>query len=320
VPSSLALTTPPSRPGGPSVQTLGRYELLTPIGRGGMAVVWAARLRGTHGFSKMVAIKTMLPVLSKDPQFEAMFLAEAQMAAGIKHPNVCEILDLGEDRGTVYLVMESIDGEPLSRLEDVCIESRRIVPAGIAARIAAQAARGLHAAHELKTESGDPSAVIHRDVSPQNILVTCEGIAKIVDFGVAKAAVRQTPTTAAGIIKGKVDYLAPEQIEASEIDFRVDIFALGIVLYELLAGVRPFSGQTDLATLLAIASPERAPLLPGGDSSPPAFSPSLQAIVARALEKDPARRHGSMRELAVALEEFADEEGATLDAVGAFVT
>jgi hypothetical protein len=314
-----ALTPPssPSSPSSPSVRTLGRYELLTPIGRGGMAVVWAARLRGTHGFSKIVAIKTMLPVLSKDPHFEAMFLAEAQIASGIKHPNVCEIFDLGEDHGTVYLVMESIDGEPLSRLEDACREKNRAIGCGIAARIVAQAARGLHAAHELKTESGDPSVVIHRDVSPQNILVTCGGIVKIVDFGVAKAAVRSTPTTAAGVIKGKVAYLAPEQIEARDIDLRIDIFALGIVLYELVAGVHPFDGETDLATLLAIASPEPGPRLPGKED---AFPPALHAIVARALEKDPAKRYVSMRELAIALEEFADDQGTTTDAVAAFVT
>jgi hypothetical protein len=304
-------------PGVPTVQTLGRYELLTPIGRGGMAVVWAARLRGTHGFSKIVAIKTMLPVLSADPRFEAMFLAEAQMASGIKHPNVCEILDLGEDRGTVYLVMESIDGEPLSRLEDACRESGRKVGCGIAARMIAQAARGLHAAHELKTESGEASPVIHRDVSPQNILVTCEGIVKIVDFGVAKAAVRGTPTTAAGVIKGKVAYLAPEQIDARDIDSRVDIFALGIVLHELLGGVHPFDGDTDLATLLAIASPDPSPPLPGGDE---AFPAALRAIVARALEKDPAKRFATMRELAIALEDFADDMETTADAVASFVT
>jgi len=301
----------------PTAQTLGRYELLTPIGRGGMAVVWAARLRGTHGFSKIVAIKMMLPVLSSDPRFEAMFLAEAQIASGIKHPNVCEILDLGEHDGTVYLVMESIDGEPLSRLEAMCRATGRKVSCGIAARMIAQAARGLHAAHELKAENGERSTVIHRDVSPQNILVTCDGIVKIVDFGVAKAAVRSTPTTAAGVIKGKVAYLAPEQIEARVIDSRIDIFALGTVLHELLAGRHPFESDTDLATLLAIASPEPAPSLPGDDD---AFPPALRAIVERALAKDPAKRYATMRELAVALEQFADDAETTTDAVASFVT
>lgn len=299
------------------MRTLGRYELLAPIGRGGMAVVWAARLRGTHGFSKIVAIKTILPAMSADPRFEAMFLAEAQMASGIKHPNVCEILDLGEDRGTLYLVMESIDGEPLSRLEDACRERGRRVSPGIAARMIAQAARGLHAAHDLKTETGEPSAVIHRDVSPQNILVTCDGILKIVDFGVAKAAVSGTPATAAGVIKGKVAYLAPEQIDGRDIDSRVDIFALGIVLHELVGGAHPFEGMTDLTTLLSIASPDPAPPLPGDEASYPS---ALRAIVARALEKDRTKRYASMRELALELEEVADDLEATADDVGAFVT
>ena len=314
---AAADTDTDTMPDVPTAQTLGRYELLTPIGRGGMAVVWAARLRGTHGFSKIVAIKMMLPVLSSDPRFEAMFLAEAQIASGIKHPNVCEILDLGEHDGTVYLVMESIDGEPLSRLEAMCRATGRKVSCGIAARMIAQAARGLHAAHELKAENGERSTVIHRDVSPQNILVTCEGIVKIVDFGVAKAAVRSTPTTAAGVIKGKVAYLAPEQIEARVIDSRIDIFALGIVLHELLAGRHPFESDTDLATLLAIASPEPAPPLPGDDD---AFPPALRAIVERALAKDPAKRYATMRELAVALEQFADDAETTTDAVASFVT
>ncbi|MDB4935773.1 MAG: Protein kinase [Labilithrix sp.] len=296
-------------------QTLGRYELLTPIGRGGMAIVWAARLRGTHGFSKIVALKTMLPALSSDPRFEKMFLGEAAIAARIEHPNVCEILDLGEDRGIVYLVMEWIDGEPLSRLLSLSLAAGRAIPAGIVARIGAQAARGLHAAHAQKTDTGEPCAVIHRDVSPQNILVTCDGLVKIVDFGVARAAERSDHTTATGFIKGKVAYLAPEQIESREIDVRVDVFALGVVLHELLGGEHPFRGETDLATLLAIASPDPAPALPDTDACPA----PLRAIIARALEKDANKRYASMKELAAALEAFAADADAEQDAVAAFV-
>ncbi len=297
-------------------QTLGRYELLTPIGRGGMASVWAARLRGSHGFSKVVAIKTMLPVLSSDPRFEKMFLAEAQIAARIDHPNVCEILDVGEDRGIVYLVMNWIDGESLAGLLSTCTEAGRSIPPAVAARIVAQAARGLHAAHVLQTETGEPCPVIHRDVSPQNILVTCAGVVTIVDFGVARAAGRSEPTTEAGFIKGKVAYLAPEQIEGRDIDVRVDIFALGVVLYELVSGKHPFAAETDLATLLAIAAPDPAPRLVDNEACPAA----LRAIVERALEKDPTKRYASMRDLATALETFAGGVEKGSDDVSTFVT
>lgn len=282
-----------------------------------MATVWAARLRGSHGFSKVVAIKTMLPVLSSDPRFEQMFLAEAQIAARIDHPNVCEILDVGEDRGVVYLVMNWVDGESLAALLSTCSEATRSIPPAVSARIVAQAARGLHAAHVLQTEGGTPCPVIHRDVSPQNILVTCGGVVTIVDFGVARAAERSEHTTEAGFIKGKVAYLAPEQIEGRDIDVRVDVFALGVVLYELVSGKHPFAAETDLATLLAIAAPDPAPPLPEDEHVCPA---ALRAIVERALEKDPDKRYASMRELATALEAFAAGVSKGPDDVSAFVT
>ncbi len=297
-------------------QTLGRYELLTPIGRGGMATVWAARLRGTHGFSKTVALKTMLPALSADPRFEAMFLGEARIAARIKHPNVCEVFDLGEERGVVYLVMDAVDGEPLWQLDASARQLGRTIPNGVVARLLAQAARGLHAAHAQQSETGEPCGVVHRDVSPQNILVTCEGLVKVVDFGVARPAERtDTTRTASGVIKGKVAYLAPEQIDGGPIDGRVDVFALGIVLHELLCGARPFDGETDLATILAIASDEPAAPLPEDLAIPPA----LRAIVTRALAKDPRDRHASMRELAAALEAFAATTEHGEDETAAFV-
>jgi len=278
--------------------------------------VWAARLRGTHGFSKIVALKTMLPALSADPRFEAMFLGEAQIAARIKHPNVCEVFDLGEQGGLVYLVMDAVDGEPLSELDALARRLGRTIPSGVVARLLAQAARGLHAAHVLQTEGGEPCGVVHRDVSPQNILVTCDGLVKVVDFGVARPAERTTETrTASGVIKGKVAYLAPEQIDGGPIDGRVDVFALGVVLHELLCGARPFDGETDLATILAIASNEPAAPLPEDLAIPPA----LRTIVARALAKDPNGRHVSMRELAAALEAFAATTEHGEDETAAFV-
>ena len=189
---------------------LGRYELLTPIAAGGMAQVWAARLRGARQFQKIVAVKTMLPKLSEDAQFEQMFLDEASLASQIRHPNAVEIMDLGEAHGILYLVMEWIDGVPLNHLMKAA-KIRGGVPLPIAARIAMQACAGLHAAHELHDERGRPVGLVHRDVSPQNLLVTYDGVTKVVDFGVAKAtALGTAAVTQAGQVKGKVSYMAPE--------------------------------------------------------------------------------------------------------------
>lgn len=290
-------------------RTLGRYELLAPLAKGGMAIVWTARLRGTRGFSKLVAVKTILPHLSADPRFERMFLTEATIASRIRHPNVCEILDLGEDRGILYLAMELVDGEPLSVLTDAARGGER-VPHAVAATIAARAARGLHAAHELCSEDGRRLDVVHRDVSPHNILVSADGAVKIVDFGVAKAALDQEQSTQSGVIRGKVGYVAPEQVNGDAVDARTDVFALGVVLYELTTGRHPFRAASDLATLLAVSStdPARRP-----SELVPAYPPELEAIVMRALAKAPAARYASMAELATDLEALLAESSAGED-------
>jgi eukaryotic-like serine/threonine-protein kinase len=281
-------------------QTLGRYELLLPVAQGGMAVVWAARMRGGRGFSKIVAVKTMLPTLSEDPRFEKMFLTEAELAARIKHPHVCEILDLGEQDKVLYLVMEWLDGESLATLLNECRRQGRTIPFSVAARIVLDAARGLHAAHELKNEDGELAGVVHRDVSPQNILVTYDGIVKIVDFGVAKAVARsEHQVTHAGHVKGKVQYMAPEQAFCDEVDRRTDVFALGIVLYQITTGTHPFRADNELATLARITSPEPVPS-PG--TLVPGYPPELASVVMQALEKNPKHRFGTMLELARALE------------------
>jgi serine/threonine-protein kinase len=279
--------------------TLGRYELLVPIAQGGMAAVWAARLRGTRGFQKTVAVKCMLPALSEDPQFEEMFLAEAELASRIRHPNVCEILDLGEQEGTLYIVMEWVDGEPLSTIQKAA-RATGGVPMAIATRIVLNAAAGLHAAHELKTDTGDLVGLVHRDVSPQNILVTYDGVVKIVDFGVAKAtAEADGGFTKAGQIKGKVPFMSPEQALGKPIDRRTDVFALGIVLFQLLTGKHPFRGENDMATLHKICDPVPVPPL---HLLLPDCPPSLVDAVAQSLEKDASRRFSSMMDFARSLE------------------
>ncbi|MDI1447869.1 serine/threonine-protein kinase [Polyangium sp. 6x1] len=279
--------------------TLGRYELLVPIAQGGMAVVWAARMKGTRGFQKIVAVKTMLPELSQDPQFEEMFLAEAGLASRIRHPHVCEILDLGEQDGLIYIVMEWIDGEPLSQLARAS-RQKGGVPMLIALRICLNAALGLHAAHELRDEAGDLVGLVHRDVSPQNILVTYDGVVKIVDFGVAKAtAVSDTGATKDGQLKGKVPFMSPEQALGKAVDRRTDVFALGIVLYQLLASKHPFRGDNDMITLRRICDKDPAPSL---ISAMPSCPPLLNEIVMKALAKDAGDRYASMAEFARAID------------------
>ena len=302
-------------------QTLGRYELLIPVGRGGMGTVWAARLRGTRGFTRTVALKVMHPSLSADPRFESMFLLEAKLASRIRHPNICPIVDVGEERGVLFLVMEWIEGDSLSTL----LEERRsalsatseaeIVPFGMAARIVAQAARGLQAAHELRDEANRLYGVVHGDVSPHNILVTADGLVQVVDFGVATAALGSSVTTRSGYLAGKLAYLAPEHLRGESIDARADVFALGVVLYELTTGAHPFRGPTEAATLLHIVSPEPAP-----SPAAPGYPGALRAILSKALAKDTGDRYASMRELALELEAFASHAAVRQEDLAAFLS
>ena len=238
------LTAVDVRPGA----TLGRYELLAPIATGGMARVWAARLLGQGGFSKIVALKMILPDLAGDLEFEQMFLDEARIAAKLRHPNVCETFDLGEDKNTLFLAMEWVDGVSLLRLVRTADRDpsqqapdayiRRPIAPGLAARIVADACAGLHAAHVLVDDDGTPLGVVHRDVSPHNLLVSANGTVKVTDFGVAMAF-GKSHATATGQIKGKLSYMSTEQLTGGPIDGRADVFALGCVLYEIATWHRP---------------------------------------------------------------------------------
>jgi len=278
---------------------LGRYELLTPIAAGGMAQVWAARMKGARQFQKIVAVKTMLPKLSEDAQFEQMFLDEASLASQIRHPNAVEIMDLGEAQGILYLVMEWIDGVPLNQLMKAA-KPRGGVPIPVAARIALQACAGLHAAHELHDEKGRAVGLVHRDVSPQNLLVTFDGVTKVVDFGVAKAtAIGTAAVTQAGQVKGKVSYMAPEQVNGEGLDRRADVFALGIVLYALTTGKHPFRRESEAATMYNICSKD------------PVVSPSaviegypkeIEDVLLKALQKNRDDRYSTCDEMLRALD------------------
>ena len=290
---------------------LGRYELLVPIAQGGMAVVWAARLRGTHEFEKLVAVKAMLPGLSDDPEFEGMFLAEARLAARIRHPNVVEVMDLGEEEGMLYLVMEWVDGEPLNRIMKAAYR-RGGVPLPVASAIIMQACAGLHAAHELTDESGRPLGVVHRDVSPQNVLVRFDGLAKVADFGIAKAMALGQPATHFREVKGKVAYMSPEQASRGAVDRRSDIFALGILLYQLVTGAHPFRGHAESETVanILLSDPVRG------------FPAPLESVLRRALAKHPDDRYQDASEMRRGLHEALPETGRIIgyDEVGEFVT
>ncbi len=296
---------------------LGRYELLMPIASGGMAMVWAARLKGTRGFQKIVAVKTMLPKLSDDPEFERMFLDEASLASQIRHPHVAEILDLGEQDGVLYLVMEWIEGLPLNQ---VMRKARKAggIPLPLAVRIVMQACAGLHAAHELRDRKGELVGLVHRDVSPQNIMLGYDGIVKVVDFGIAKATALGGGATAAGQVKGKIAYMAPEQIKGDSLDRRADLFAMGIILYALTTGKHPFRKESEAATIYNIIdkSPAMSPrrIVPG-------YPAALERAVMQALAKDPGKRFPTANEFLRALDQALPPSmrASTDEDVGAFV-
>jgi len=230
-------------------QRLGRYELLCPVAQGGMAQVWVARMQGGLGFERLVAIKAILAQHALDPRFQAMFLDEARIVSGIRHPNVAQIVDLGEQGDVLYHVLEWVDGDSVSSLRRLVHGKSEKIPLGIVLRIVSDSCAGLHAAHELKNEMGEPLGVVHRDVSPANVLVSCSGEIKVIDFGVAKALDRMTEETSAGVLKGKVSYMAPEQAMGKRIDRRADVWACGVMLYQLLSGRVPYDAENQIATL-----------------------------------------------------------------------
>jgi hypothetical protein len=293
--SDAPASIPPSSPLMPGY-FLDRYELLCPLADGGMASVWVARLRGKHGFEKLLAIKTILPQFAADERFQEMFLDEARIASRIEHPNVAQIFDVGEQHDITYLVMEWVDGDSLSRLYRALKKKSVAMPMHVLLRIVADACGGLHAAHELRDERGAPLGVVHRDVSPQNILISQRGMAKLIDFGIAKARDRVVGETNAGLLKGKIHYMAPEQALGGVIDRRADVFAVGAMLYHYLSGVPPFDGPNQLAVLKRLTSGQPALPLPAEVPRP------VAALVMRALALSPDARFATAADLQAAIE------------------
>jgi serine/threonine-protein kinase len=294
---------------------LDRYELLCPIASGGMATVWLARLRGKRGFEKLYAIKTIRTELVEDSRFQEMFLDEARIASGIQHPNVAQILDLGEQADVLFIVMEWVDGDSLAKIRKLVSKAGHTVPVGVVLRILADASAGLHAAHELKDDQGHPLEVVHRDVSPQNILVSTSGAVKIIDFGIAKAQNRQQGSTRTGIVKGKIQYMAPEQVKKGRtVDRRADIWALGVTLHELVTGKLPYDGEDDVEVIRCLMAEE-----------PPIVAPETPDAIVRVLSRsmvlDPDARFptaaGMQRGLEAAMKELG--ETTTSEDVAAFL-
>lgn len=277
----------------------GRYELLKRIAAGGMGEVYLARQAGLEGFEKLLVVKVLLPNLAEDSEFIAMFLDEARIAARLDHPNIGQIYDLGEVDGAYYIAMEYIRGDDVVRLWKQARIKYKPVPMALAARIAADAAAGLDYAHKATDANNQPLNLVHRDVSPQNILVTFDGGVKLIDFGVAKAAGRMSHTTT-GTIKGKYAYMSPEQISGADIDHRSDVFALGVVLYEMLTSVRLFKRDTEVATLQAVTACD----IPPPASINPKIDPMLAGILLKALAQNRDDRFEDAQAFRMALEEW----------------
>lgn len=277
---------------------VGRYTLYDAIASGGMATVYMGRLLGPAGFSRTVAIKRLHPQFAKDPDFVGMFLDEARLAAKVRHPNVVSILDVVSVEREVFLIMDYVDGESLSRLLKKSRERRETVPPSVASSITSQMLYGLHAAHEATGDSGEPLSIVHRDVSPQNVLVGLDGVARVVDFGVAKAE-RRLQDTEAGRLKGKIAYMSPEQVSAGEVDRRADVFAAGIVAWELWTGRRLFTAEQ----LVSVVEQVKIGEIPTPSSQNALIPPELDRVVMRALEREPDRRYATAKEMAMAFEE-----------------
>src|SRR5262245_61720717 len=274
-----------------------RYEVHGEIAAGGMATVHFGRLVGAVGFSRTVAIKRLHAQFARDPDFVSMFLDEARLAARVQHPNVVTTVDVVPLEDEVFLVMEYVHGEALSKLIRAARRRGELVPPRIGVSILAGALHGLHAAHEAKSERGEPLNIVHRDVSPQNILVGTDGVPRVLDFGVAKAAARAT-STRDGQMKGKVSYMAPEQLRGRGVDRRTDVFAAGVVLWEALTGRRLFDGDDPGEVLAKLLESH----IPGPAEVEPSIPPVLDSIVMRALNRDITLRWTTAREFAIALE------------------
>lgn len=276
-----------------------RYRVIEKLESGGMAEVFRAESEGLQGFRKQVAIKRVLPHLSEKKKFIAMFLDEARISAQLSHSNCVQVFDIGVGDNAYFIVMEYVDGANLKSIAESMKKQGKDFPVAAAAWIAHEICKGLTYAHELTDHSGMPLNIVHRDMSPPNVLITKFGEVKIVDFGLAKAS-SQLEKSEPGIIKGKFSYLSPEAAQGQDVDSRTDVFAVGIILWELLAGQRLFLGDTDFQTVKKVQQAQVPPISQINRRVPP----ELERIVNKALARDILTRYGTARELGQDLVKF----------------
>jgi serine/threonine protein kinase len=283
----------------PSPQYFGKYQLVERLGRGGMAEVWKARVTGPAGFSRTMVLKRILPHLIEDPHFTEMFVAEARLSAKLNHANIVQVYELGDVNGEYYLAMEYVHGRDLVSVMRALLARGAPPPPGLGAFAMREVCRALHYAHSLTDDHGQQLRLIHRDVSPSNVMVSFDGAVKLLDFGIAKAlADANESKTQTGTLKGKFGYMSPEQVEGREIDHRADLFAAGIVLHESLTGRRLFKGSGDLQTIAMV----REAKVPPPSQTNPSVPPELDRIVMRALARSPNERYQTCEEMAYALD------------------
>ena len=292
-------------PGSGHPSHVGNWEVLGPLGRGGMAEVFLARRSGTTGHDGLAVLKRILPEYEGTSVYRRMFIDEARLAALLHHPNICRTYEFCFHDGKYWLAMEFIAGRNLGEVMGRAESRGRSIPIEVTLHVIGALCEGLHHAHELTDATGALLGIVHRDVNPQNVMIGFDGSVKLLDFGVAKAAGRRADTTVAGGLKGKVAYMSPEQCRGKAVDRRTDVFALGILLYELTTGVRLFDGETEVATLNQIVNEP----IPPPSGRVPGFPLELEAILLRALSYSPDERFATASELSSALAEFAARHG-----------
>ena len=290
--------------------SLGKYQIVRKLADGGMAEIYLARIGGTAGFEKLVVIKRILPSVAEDRAQLHMFLDEARLAATLRHANIAEVIDIGSEGDTYFFAMEYVYGQDARTLRNESLETQRPIPLAIALAIVCGTASALAYAHDKRGPEG-PLGLVHRDVSPSNILVSYDGAVKLVDFGIARATSRTTRTLT-GILKGKVPYMSPEQCRGKVLDRRSDLFSLGIVLYELTTGKRPFDGRSEYDTLERIALGDAAP----PSSFDPTYPRALETIVMTALQRDLTTRYQTADAMLADLETLISAQGVFISATG----
>ena len=284
---------------------MGNYRYSRKIGQGGMAQVFLAIQEGIGGFEKPVVVKRIFPHLCQGDHFVKMFLDEARLAATVRHPNVVEIFDIGQDDEGYYIIMEYLSGETVAMVAQTLSRQKRAVPPHIACRIGASVAAGLHHAHQAVDTRGNPQPVVHRDVTPSNLILCFNGAVKIVDFGIAKAIESAEEGSDASNVKGKLSYLSPEQVRHQPVDARTDVFQLGIVMHEMLCGRRLFNARTNHQKILAVLDRE----IPRPSSVNPKIPGFLDDIVLDALERDRDQRTASAEDFRQQLEDALKRMG-----------